>query len=307
MIKETLVVLNRLKTFPYFSYTLYFCNADYEIAKHNMNKILYAFLTVMALASCANQYNIQGTSNVSTLDGRMLYLKVLKNNELKNIDSCEVVHGQFSFNGAIDSVKMANIYMDDESVMPVVLESGSIAIKLDNTQQTISGTPLNDKLFKFMKKYDQLQNQNAELVHKHDQAIMNGQDMATVNQQLAAEAANIDQKLDDLVTSFIIDNFDNVLGPGIFMMMTSSFQYPELTPWIEDIMSKATDTFKNDPYVKEYMEAAQKIQNMQNGLAQPDMPQQPAPQPEQQGAPQEAQQAPPTPNEMAQPAEPGKE
>ena len=240
-----------------------------------MNKILYAFLTVMAFASCANSYNIQGTSNVSTLDGRMLYLKIVKNNELKSIDSCEVVHGQFHFNGTLDSVRMANIYMDNESVMPVVIESGDIIIKIDNTQQVISGTPLNDKLFKFMKKYDQLQNQNAELVHKHD----------------------------DLVTGFITENFDNVLGPGIFMMMTSSFQYPELTPWIEDIMSKATDNFKNDPYVKEYMEAAQKIQNMQNGLAQPDMPQPAAPQPDQ----QQAQQAPPTPNEMAKPAEQPKE
>lgn len=268
-----------------------------------MNKILYAFLTVMAFASCANSYNIQGTSNVSTLDGRMLYLKIVKNNELKSIDSCEVVHGQFHFNGTLDSVRMANIYMDNESVMPVVIESGDINIKIDNTQQVISGTPLNDKLFKFMKKYDQLQNQNAELVHKHDQAIMDGRDMATVNQQLAAEAASIDQKLDDLVTGFITENFDNVLGPGIFMMMTSSFQYPELTPWIEDIMSKATDNFKNDPYVKEYMEAAQKIQNMKNGLAQPDMPQPAAPQPDQ----QQAQQAPPTPNEMAKPAEQPKE
>ena len=268
-----------------------------------MNKILYAFLTVMAFASCANSYNIQGTSNVSTLDGRMLYLKIVKNNELKSIDSCEVVHGQFHFNGTLDSVRMANIYMDNESVMPVVIESGDINIKIDNTQQVISGTPLNDKLFKFMKKYDQLQNQNAELVHKHDQAIMDGRDMPTVNQQLAAEAASIDQKLDDLVTGFITENFDNVLGPGIFMMMTSSFQYPELTPWIEDIMSKATDNFKNDPYVKEYMEAAQKIQNMQNGLAQPDMPQPAAPQPDQ----QQAQQAPPTPNEMAKPAEQPKE
>ena len=61
-----------------------------------MNKILYAFLTVMAFASCANSYNIQGTSNVSTLDGRMLYLKIVKNNELKSIDSCEVVHSSTS-------------------------------------------------------------------------------------------------------------------------------------------------------------------------------------------------------------------
>ncbi len=269
-----------------------------------MNKILYAFLTVMALASCASQYDIKGTSNVSTLDGRMLYLKVLKNNELKNIDSCEVVHGQFSFNGVIDSVRMANIYMDDESVMPIVLENGNITIKLDNTQQIFSGTPLNDKLYKFMKKYEQLQNENAELVHKHDQAIMDGRDMNVVNQQLTAEAASIDQKLDDLVTSFVVENFDNVLGPGVFMMMTASYQYPELTPWIEDIMSKATDNFKNDPYVKEYIETARKIQDMQNGLAQPDMPQQQPTQPAPQAGAQEAQPAPPTPNEMAKPAEP---
>lgn len=265
-----------------------------------MNKILYALITVVTCASCANSYNIEGTSNVSTLDGRMLYLKILKNNELKNIDSCDVVHGQFAFSGTIDSVRMANIYMDKESVMPVVLESGDIVIKLDNTQQMISGTPLNNKLFKFMKRYDQLQNQSAELVHKHDQAIMDGRNMAVVNQQLAAEAQDIDQKLDDLVTNFVIENFDNVLGPGIFMMVTSSYQYPELTPWIEDIMSKATDKFKNDNYVKEYMEAAERNQAIMNGTAQPE----PQATPNMQQPPQPE---PPTPNEMAQPTEQGTE
>ena len=142
-----------------------------------MNKILYAFITLLAMTSCANSYNIQGTSNVSTLDGRMLYLKILKNNDFKNIDSCAVVHGQFHFDGNLDSVRMANIFMDDEAVLPLVLESGDINVKLDDAQQVVSGTPLNDKLFKFFKEYQQLQNQQMELVHKHDQAIMNGSDM----------------------------------------------------------------------------------------------------------------------------------
>ena len=64
-----------------------------------MNKILYALLTLAAFTSCANSYNIQGSSNVSMLDGRMLYLKVYKDGDLKNVDSCEVVHGQFHFQG----------------------------------------------------------------------------------------------------------------------------------------------------------------------------------------------------------------
>ncbi len=261
-----------------------------------MNKILYAFVTILALASCANTYNIQGTSNVSTLDGRMLYLKVLKDNDFKSLDSCDVVHGQFHFSGTFDSTSMANIFMDDESVLPLVLESGDITIKIDNTQQTVSGTPLNDELFKFFNRYNQLRSQEAELLHTHDRAIMDGSNMEVVNAKLQEEALKISQEEDKLVTTFVTENFDNVLGPGIFFMMTIGYQYPELTPWIEDIMSKATEKFKNDTYVRDYYKKAQENQAIMNGLkdvhpAAPSMTPPPAPAPA------------PTPNEMAKPSE----
>lgn len=267
-----------------------------------MNKIFYAFITLLAITSCANSYNIQGTSNVSTLDGRMLYLKILKNNDFKNIDSCDVVHGQFHFDGNLDTVRMANIFMDEEAVLPLVLESGDISVKLDDTQQVVSGTPLNDKLFKFFKKYQQLQNQQMELVHKHDQAIMNGSDMNEVTQKLNAEAVQLADQEDKLVTSFVTENFDNVLGPGIFFMVTMRNQYPMLSPWIEDIMSKATDNFKNDPYVKDYYEKAQENEQIMNGTRDNQM-----------APPAEAMQtnpdvAPaPTPNDLAKPTIPEKQ
>jgi hypothetical protein len=49
-------------------------------------------------------------------------------------------------------------------------------------------------------------------------------------------------------------------------MVTNTTMYPQLTPWIEDIMSKATDHFKNDPYVKDYYEKAQENQAIMNGM-----------------------------------------
>ena len=227
----------------------------------------------------------------------MLYLKVLKNNDFVNIDSCDVVHGQFHFAGNLDSVRMANIFMDDESMLTLVLESGDITIKIDDTQQTVSGTPLNDKLFKFFNKYNQLKNQEAELVHKHDQAIMNGSNMDVVSAKLNAEAERLTQQEDQLVTSFVTENFDNVLGPGIFFMVTIAEKYPQLTPWIEDIMSKATDHFKNDPYVKDYYKKAQENEQIMNGLKEV-----PATQPVPMGAAPSAAPA-PTPNELAKPTE----
>lgn len=270
-----------------------------------MNRIFYAFIALMALASCANSYDISGTSNVSTLDGRMLYLKILENNDFKNVDSCDVVHGQFHFQGSVDSMKMANIFMDDDLVLPLVLESGSITVKLDDTQQVVSGTPMNDKLFGFFKKYQQIQNQLRELVHKHDQAIMNGSDMVAVNKQLNEESIRLSEQEDKLITSFVTDNFNNVLGPGVFFLVTMGNQYPMLSPWIEDIMSKATDYFKNDPYVKDYFKKAQENQEIMNGTrdAQSGM------QSEMEAAPQVNSDATPAPtaNELAAPTIPEKQ
>lgn len=260
-----------------------------------MNKILYCLFAVVALASCGDTYNIKGSSNLSTLDGQKLYLKITQNNDLKNLDSCDVVHGQFNFAGSLDSVVVGMVFSDDDAVTPVVLEGGSITIKIDNTQQSVSGTPLNDKLNSFLKSYSQLQGQQAELVHQHDQAIMNGSDMDAVNKQLNAKSEKISDDMDQLFTKFVTDNFDNVLAPWAFSYYTSNviqqFGAPVLTPWIEDIMSKATPTFKQNPYVQDYYSTAQHNESVLNGTAGGDTS---VPAPDVNQAP-----APETPNQMA--------
>ena len=256
-----------------------------------MNKIIYALLTLAALTSCANSYNIQGSSDVQMLDGRMLYLKVFKNSDLKNVDSCDVVHGTFQFTGTVDSTRMATLFMDDESIMPVVIERGEINIKIDNSQQKVSGTPLNDKLTAFLDEYNQLQRQMEDLGHKQSQAIMDGEDENVTNARLNEEAARIADEEDKLVTGFIEENFDNVLGPGVFFMLTAANRTPLLTPWIEALMSKATENFKNDAYVKTYYETAEQNEAIMSGMAEP------------MGAPQAPLPQAPTPNQMAQPTD----
>ena len=231
-----------------------------------MNKIVYALIMACAMASCAENYSVQGSSSISALDGSKLYLKAIKDNELKSIDSCEVVHGKFRFSGLLDTVRMVNLFMDDESLMPVVLEKGEINIKIDKASQTVGGTPLNEKLYEFIDFHGRLDSQMAELSHKQSQMMLEGIDEDVINEQLNMEAADIARREDSLVTNFIVENFDNVLGPGVFMMMTSGYPYPVLTPQIEDIMSKATDKFKNDPYVRDYYQIATENQARQNGL-----------------------------------------
>ncbi len=240
-----------------------------------MKKILYTLALVAALTSCVGSYNVEGSSSITALDGSKLYLKAIKNNQLKNLDSCEVVHGEFHFSGTLDSVRMASLYMDDESVMPIVLEKGDIVVKIEAGRQIVSGTPLNDSLYVFIEEHNRLSNQMNELSHKQSQMLLDGIDEAAINEQLSLEAAKIASNEDRLVTKFIEANFDNVLGPGVFMMITSQYRYPILTPQIEDLMSKATKVFKEDPYVKNYYKTAQENEQRMNGLEEAPTP--PAP------------------------------
>lgn len=247
--------------------------------KLSMNKSILLCAMATVCASCVNTFSVQGTSSVSSLDGNKLYLRVIKDNELKSLDSCDVIHGQFNFSGALDTVRMANLFMGDESLMPVVLEDGEITIKIDNANQTVSGTPLNDRLYQFLDKHKQLDNQLTELSHKQSQMLLDGIDENTINEQLNAEAAKIAEQEDKLVTTFIVDNFDNVLGPGVFMMLTSGYKYPILTPQIEDIMSKATDKFKSNPYVRDYYQTATENEARMQGLVPEQAQEQPMQQP----------------------------
>ncbi len=253
-----------MKIFHHVNITSYFC----VLFGSGMAKSLYAITALaLALSSCASSYNIQGSSNVPTLDGRMLFLKAYDGEDMSDVDSCDIIHGKFQFRGALDSIKIVTLFMDDMSLVPVVLENGEISIRLDNTQQRVSGTPLNEKLFDFIERYSQLESEYGDLGHMQTQAIMDGDDLGAVNQRIVELAGEIAEREDALVTSFIVENFDNVLGPGVFFMVTASHRYPELSPWIEDIMSKATDNFKNDPYVRDYYMKAQQNQAIMNGTA----------------------------------------
>jgi hypothetical protein len=170
-----------------------------------MNRFTYTIASVLTvlLTSCASSYNVRGTSSISALDGSKLYLKTIKNNEFRNIDSCEVVHGEFHFAGLLDSVCMASLFMDDESIMPIVLEEGDIVIRIENGVQNVSGTPLNDSLYVFMDKHNQLSNRMSELSHRQSQMLLDGIDEDQINRELSLEANQIATEEDQLVTKFI--------------------------------------------------------------------------------------------------------
>ncbi len=213
---------------------------------------------MLVLVSCRSQYMVKGTSNVDELEGKVLTLKVYVDGEMKSIDSTRVVHGRFNFGGGMDSTMLANVFLGDLSVMPIVLEEGVVDLNIEESKQTASGTPLNDTLSGFIQRKTQLDAQMAELPHLEARMIMDGTNDDERRFELGRLMNRLEDENDQLITRFIRANYNNVLGPGIFMILTSSLPYPILSPQIEEIITNAPPYFLGHPYVKKYIEEAKK-------------------------------------------------
>jgi hypothetical protein len=213
---------------------------------------------VLVFASCASEYKIEGNSSVTRLDGKMFFVKVPRNGQMVSVDSAEVVHGLFSMQGEIDSAVIASLYMDEQSIMPLVVEKGDILIQIETARINVSGTPLNDELYRFVAEKEALDDRAYEVERMESRMIMEGKSMEEVEYAIRKERELLSKEMDSLVKGFIQKNYNNVLGPGVFVMLCSNFPYPVLTPLIEEIVADAPESFKNDALVKEYMEAAQK-------------------------------------------------
>ncbi len=223
---------------------------------------IIVFMFIMAvLCSCSTQFNISGDSTVSNLDGRMLYLKTYGNdNHMKKVDSCEVIHGKFNFMGFVDSVCIGEIFMENESVMPVVIETGNISVRINELEQCVTGSSLNDRLYNFLVKRTQLENHIMDLSSQEAHLILLGTDPFDAHNNIRKKSDELYEHIEKLETEFIIENSNNVLGSTYFMMLCNQYPYPIVTPQIKKIIKHSSSHFRKLPYVRTYMNAAE--QNM---------------------------------------------
>ena len=218
----------------------------------------YAFplLALLLCASCSRGYRIEGQSSVTSLDGKMLYLKTLQDGDWVAVDSAEVIHGLFKMKGPVDSVRMVTLYMGDEGLMLLVLENGHIRVDIANVQMKAEGTPLNDKLYEFIDKRNALELAIEEVDRKEARMVLDGVALDDIHDQLQQESDSLVGAMNTYLKQFIADNYENVLGPSVFMMMCSTLPYPVMTPNIEAILKDAPASFKDNVLVKDYVSKA---------------------------------------------------
>lgn len=236
----------------------------FELAIITMKKSLYALSVAGLLSACATtQYHIEGSTSLTNLDGKKIYVKTIKGDDMQKLDSCEIIHGKFAMKGDLDSVCMGVLFLDDQSLMPLVLEPASMTVNMNDTAWRVTGTSMNDELYQFITAKTKLEAEVQELPRKENRMILDGKDEYIIHETLNTELLRIQKDYDRLVMDYVTRNFDNMLSVGVFMIHTIG-QPPLKTPQIEDIMSKASERFKNDAYIRWYMEAAESNERAMN-------------------------------------------
>lgn len=225
---------------------------------HNtIGKLFGLVMLTVLIVSCSSAYQIAGKSDINSLDGKKLYLKALSESGWFPVDSASVEHGLFSMEGVSDSTIMVSLYMDDESIMPLILENGFIQVSITTSDLRASGTPLNNALYNFIDRRNDLEQQINSLDRREAQMVMNGANIDEVHAQLQKEGEDLSRQMNDYIISFIKDNYNNVLGPSVFMMMCGTMPYPMMTDQVENIMRSAPASFKAHPMVQEFISKAQ--------------------------------------------------
>lgn len=219
--------------------------------------IILIFAILLFATSCSEQYNIAGNSTIGNFDGKTVYLKVTADGKTAScLDSCQVVHGRFNFIGDVDSIIMAFMYMDNERLMPVVLETGNLNLEMGHCGSMVTGSPYNDRLNTFFRKRDRIENEQWELERNCMRMMREGKCYDDVRRTYQTKARKLERKMEKLETQFIKDNYDNVLGRGCFLWLFGFYPIPVMTEQIKSIIQDAPPSFLQDPFVQNYLRCA---------------------------------------------------
>ena len=218
-----------------------------------MSKASYIILLALLLCSCATNYNVQGTTSISRFDGKTAYIGLPTATGRMAYDSAQINHGEFYFYGDVDSTVFAYLFVGGEQVMPVVLETGNLSLQVTSLAQKAVGTPLNDRLTRFFNQHEKIEDELYTIQQESMDMLIHGYSMEEVRHQYGRRQEKLLHKLTDLETRFVQDNYDNVLGPNIFMLLTSQTPFPVMTDQIQTIIKKAPNEFLQHPYVRQYL------------------------------------------------------
>ena len=233
-----------------------------------MRKLFYLFISALILVSCqnANEYSIKGRVANPDFEGTNVYLQMITDDAMVTTDTALVENGAFTFSGAVDSVRLRFVLLDEsiaprqENRIPLLLEPGTLKVTFDSVV-TVSGSKINQAYTDFRLKQRDLGMQIRGLVERYNSAQATGTLTEEMDAEINTRYDSISSQMTELSFNFIRENIQNDLGQYSFMASSSMFE-PEQQ---REILESADETFKSKENIQRVIKRLENLERVAIG------------------------------------------
>lgn len=233
-----------------------------------MKKITLILCAVlMVLAACnkhQNEYTINGHLDDASFEGKTVYLyDAFQGTELH---SAVITNGTFTFKDTVGEPILVSIRTNEEDMnynMLAVLEPGTIYADL--VTDSLSGTALNDNLYKFVK----IENEIGDGLQEDYMQMMIIEDEAEQKEAMKEFEARYEEAMaqyNQIVNQNYNENKSNILGV-YFLNNMQELTYEQLNTMLQD----AAPVVVNHPSVQQKLELLRKLEATKAGQAYVDI------------------------------------
>ena len=218
--------------------------------RQRFNLLLTSAGLMLALMSCTGHYKIDGVVETIGYEGRELSLVEFLPFRITKLDSCVVNQGRFQMKGIADSTRLVFLCKEGRPIIPLYIERGHARVSLLPTEMTVSGTRQNDLFYNFLRKKIEFDNLYEDMSQKRVSMARSRVDFRSL-ELIQDSLRMIVEECEDMICSFMADNYDEPAAVGVFMMLSAN-PATEVPSLLRRILDAAPDDFLNEPYVNGY-------------------------------------------------------
>ena len=234
----------------------------------NVVILLIAFLIVTACTH-TDRYTITGT--VDGVDSVMVFMKKREAGKWVDVDSAQLVAGQFNFTGSVASPQMYYIMINETDVrQPFFIENSDIevAITIDSTMTTdVKGSAAQDVYNEYITLTEPVDEEMSGIYQDYRKAREADDEAGIARADSLYEVAEAQKK--NLIKQFVKGHKASVVAPYLIMRNSYKFDLPEL----EEFSVELDTNLSGSSYYTSLINRVDILKSVQVGQPAPDFTQ----------------------------------
>ncbi|KAA6352581.1 Thiol-disulfide oxidoreductase ResA [termite gut metagenome] len=202
---------------------------------------LIAVMAIVLISCNQTGYTITGTIKGSA-DGDVVYLQSYANRLFDSLDSAIINNGSFTFKGVQDSAvnRYLSYKIDDKQVnKDFFLENGKIKATLEDTQSSITGTPLNDAYQTVKDRLGVINSQQASIYESVGDSTLTDEQKGI----MLKEIDSLDYVIFSVIKEEIKSNITNAVG--LYLAGMYNYFYTESSE-LDSLLSIVPENLKDN-------------------------------------------------------------